>query len=79
MYVHVTIHACPMAGCICCTVRADLITVVKKILGRKGPKLDGIIIETTGLADPAPVGESPCTAVLMMRFCSKSSVIEHRY
>jgi G3E family GTPase len=48
-----------VSGCICCTVRADLITVVKKILGRKSPKLDGIIIETTGLADPAPVGESP--------------------
>ncbi len=43
-----------MNGCICCTVLGDLSVVVKKILGR-GVKLDGIIIETTGMANPAPV------------------------
>ncbi len=48
-----------MNGCICCTVRGDLIKVLKKILGRKGSApLDGIIIETTGLADPAPVAQT---------------------
>jgi G3E family GTPase len=62
-----------MSGCICCTVRADLITVVKKILGRKGPKLDGIIIETTGLADPAPVGESPFSIVQCYSICLRTS------
>lgn len=41
-------------GCICCTVRQDLIEVVKKLIASK-TKLDAIIIETTGLADPAPV------------------------
>ena len=41
-------------GCVCCTVRGDLIKILNKLL-RRGKKLDGIIIETTGLADPAPV------------------------
>jgi len=41
-------------GCICCTVRGDLIRMVSGLVRRKG-KLDGILIETTGLADPAPV------------------------
>lgn len=41
-------------GCICCTVRGDLIEVFKKLIANK-QKLDAIIIETTGLADPAPV------------------------
>jgi G3E family GTPase len=41
-------------GCICCTVRGDLIRIVLALLKRPEP-LDGILIETTGLADPAPV------------------------
>lgn len=44
-------------GCICCTVRGDLVRLLGKILRRKR-KLDGIIIETTGLADPAPVAQT---------------------
>jgi len=50
-----------MNGCICCTVRSDLITVLKKLETRvkKGElKLDGIVIETTGLANPAPVAQT---------------------
>lgn len=43
-----------MNGCICCTVRGDLVVALKK-LAAKIDKFDGIIIETTGLADPAPV------------------------
>jgi len=48
-------------GCICCTVRVDLITILTKLMKRSkegGPKLDHIIIETTGLADPAPVAQT---------------------
>jgi len=47
-------------GCICCTVRVDLITILMKLMKRKsdGGKLDHIIIETTGLADPAPVAQT---------------------
>ena len=44
-------------GCICCTVRGDLIRIIGGLLKRKGG-FDGIIIETTGLADPAPVAQT---------------------
>lgn len=41
-------------GCICCTVRGDLVTALKSLY-KKIEQFDGVIIETTGLADPAPV------------------------
>jgi G3E family GTPase len=41
-------------GCICCTVRGDLIRILGGLMKRKD-KFDGIIVETTGLADPGPV------------------------
>jgi G3E family GTPase len=41
-------------GCVCCKVRGDLIRVISRLVQRKGG-LDGILIETSGLADPAPV------------------------
>ena len=44
-------------GCICCTVRGDLIRIIEGLLRRKG-KFDAIIVETTGLADPAPVAQT---------------------
>ena len=44
-------------GCICCTVRGDLIRIVGALMKRTG-QLDGIIIETTGLADPSPVAQT---------------------
>ncbi|MBM3409673.1 MAG: GTP-binding protein [Betaproteobacteria bacterium] len=44
-------------GCICCTVRGDLIRIISALIKRKGT-LDGIIIETTGLADPSPVAQT---------------------
>ena len=44
-------------GCICCTVRGDLIRVLTGLLRRAG-SFDGIIVETTGLADPAPVAQT---------------------
>ena len=42
-------------GCICCTVRTDLVAGVKLLLERRDLNLDRLIIETSGLADPAPV------------------------
>ncbi|EGB06425.1 hypothetical protein AURANDRAFT_12916, partial [Aureococcus anophagefferens] len=48
-----------MNGCICCTVRADLAVVLKKLkLKHDFNPLDGIVIETTGMADPAPVAQT---------------------
>ncbi|MEI7713129.1 MAG: GTP-binding protein, partial [Rhodospirillales bacterium] len=44
-------------GCICCTVRGDLIRIVGGLMKRRD-KFDGIIIETTGLANPAPVAQT---------------------
>ena len=48
-------------GCVCCSVRTDLVKVLKK-LGKKHRSgalmLDGIVIETTGMANPAPVAQT---------------------
>ena len=44
-------------GCICCTVRGDLVRIMGGLMKRKG-KFDAIIVETTGLADPAPVAQT---------------------
>ncbi|TPW26429.1 GTP-binding protein [Martelella alba] len=44
-------------GCICCTVRGDLIRILESLMRRKN-RFDGILIETTGLADPAPVAQT---------------------
>jgi len=44
-------------GCICCTVRGDLIRIIEGLMRRKG-KFDAILVETTGLADPAPVAQT---------------------
>jgi G3E family GTPase len=41
-------------GCICCTVRGDLIRIISNLMRRRD-KFDHLVIETTGLADPAPV------------------------
>ncbi len=47
------------SGCICCTVRGDLISLLEDLLRRRDngrmPPFERVIIETTGLADPAPV------------------------
>ena len=46
-----------MNGCICCTVRGDLTEVLENMYDRI-KDFDGVIIETTGLADPAPVAQT---------------------
>jgi G3E family GTPase len=48
-------------GCVCCTVRGDLIRVVAGLMKRQRPgkpAFDAIIVETTGLADPGPVAQT---------------------
>merc|ERR1719450_687393 len=44
-------------GCMCCTVRGDLVAGLNSILDdiKKGGKIDQIMIETTGMADPVPI------------------------
>ena len=44
-------------GCVCCTVRGDLLRILGK-LAKRETKFDHILIETTGLADPAPVAQT---------------------
>ena len=46
-----------MNGCVCCTVRSDLVKVLGE-LGKRANDFDAVIIETTGLADPAPVAQT---------------------
>tara|TARA_B100000287_G_scaffold120528_2_gene112350 strand:+ start:1142 stop:2335 length:1194 start_codon:yes stop_codon:yes gene_type:complete len=46
-----------MNGCICCTVRGDLTDLLKSMYERISD-FDGVLIETTGLADPAPVAQT---------------------
>ena len=46
-----------MNGCICCTVRGDLTELLIKMYDRI-KDFDGVLIETTGLADPAPVAQT---------------------
>jgi G3E family GTPase len=47
-----------MNGCICCTVRDDLIQTLKKLVAERRSAFDYVVIETTGLADPAPVAQT---------------------
>lgn len=44
-------------GCVCCTVRGDLIRILSGLM-KRAHKFDGIIVETTGLADPGPVAQT---------------------
>jgi G3E family GTPase len=44
-------------GCICCTVRGDLIKTMHSLLQKRG-NFDAIVVETTGLADPGPVAQT---------------------
>ncbi len=44
-------------GCVCCTVRGDLIRILEGLM-KRGTAFDGILVETTGLAKPAPVAQT---------------------
>jgi G3E family GTPase len=57
-------------GCICCTVRSDLIRIFNSLM-EKQDKFDYLVIETTGLADPAPVIQSFFVDEVM---CSKTQL-----
>jgi G3E family GTPase len=63
-----------MNGCICCTVRADLIVTIKKLLSQQR-NLDCIIIETTGLADPAPVAQTFFVEPEIGKLCTLDAIL----
>ncbi|KAF5182246.1 Cobw domain-containing protein [Thalictrum thalictroides] len=42
-------------GCLCCTVRGDLVRMIAELVNKKKGKFDHIVIETTGLANPSPI------------------------
>jgi G3E family GTPase len=55
-------------GCLCCTVRTDLIDITNRIFSMaKSQQLDAILVETTGMANPTPIMHTflqyPCAAV----------------
>lgn len=67
-----------MNGCICCTVRKDLIVVLKKLAKRVRAgtlKLDAIVIETTGLADPAPVAQTFFVDDIVSKFARLDGIV----
>jgi len=65
-------------GCICCTVRGDLIAALKRLLKQareKAKPFDFIIIETTGLADPAPVAQTFFADSFVQKFCRLDGIL----
>jgi G3E family GTPase len=62
-------------GCVCCTVRKDLSVAITELLQLGGRKLDRLIIETSGLADPAPVLQTFLADPDLMRYVALESVI----
>jgi G3E family GTPase len=62
------------SGCICCVVRGDLIRTMRSLLMEK-PGLDGIIIETTGLANPSPVIQTMVIDQVIGAQCRLDSVL----
>ena len=64
-----------MNGCICCTVREDLIVTIKNLIKTKKGKFNHIIIETTGLADPAPVAQTFFVDEEISELCRLDSII----
>lgn len=61
-------------GCICCTVRGDLIRMIKDLMAQR-ERFDHLVIETTGLADPAPVIQSFFVDEVMLRHTQLDAVV----
>jgi G3E family GTPase len=60
-------------GCVCCTVRKDLVKGVQKLLKRE--QLDYILIETTGVADPGPVAQTFLNIPQLQQYARLDSII----
>ena len=67
------------SGCLCCTIRGDLIDTIHDLLARRGrgevKRFDRIVIETTGLADPAPMLHSVMSEPGLLEACRLEGVI----
>ncbi len=61
-------------GCICCTVRGDLIRILGTLMRRKD-RFDRIVVETTGLADPAPVAQTFFVDDEIASACSLDAIV----
>lgn len=71
-------------GCLCCTVRDDLVAAIKDIVrvvesryiaGVKDAKLDGILIETTGMADPGPIVKIFGADEVILKYCKIDGIL----
>ncbi|KAF5189594.1 Cobw domain-containing protein [Thalictrum thalictroides] len=62
-------------GCLCCTVRGDLVKMLLKLAKEKKDKFDHIVIETTGLAKPAPVIETFSTDEMVAKYVKLDGVV----
>src|SRR5215472_243941 len=60
-------------GCICCTVRKDLVKGIQKLL--KNDHLDYVLIETTGVADPGPVAQTFLNIPQLQQFARLDSIV----
>jgi G3E family GTPase len=62
-------------GCICCTVRGDLVRMLGELVRTKRDKFDHIVIETTGLANPAPIIQTFYLEPALMDACRLDGVV----
>ncbi|KAK7360618.1 hypothetical protein VNO77_02625 [Canavalia gladiata] len=62
-------------GCLCCTVRGDLVKMLLELVRKKRDNFDHIVIETTGLAKPAPVIETFCIDELVSQYVKLDGVV----
>jgi G3E family GTPase len=67
------------SGCLCCTIRGDLIETLRTLFAKRTrgdiPAFDRVVIETTGLADPAPILQALMTDGLIVRNFALDAVI----
>jgi G3E family GTPase len=67
------------SGCICCAVRSDFESTLRELLARRDegslPPFARVVVETTGLADPAPLMQAVDTNPLLAHFCRLGGVL----
>jgi len=66
------------AGCLCCTVRGDLVRALRDLVTRVqdgGPKITRVVVETTGLADPAPILQTLMSDPIVLAYFRLDGVV----